>query len=593
VTSTKHKKIIVIGIDGQDPTVTGQLMKNGDLPNFSRLAESGYYSPLRTINPPQSPVVWASIATGRNPGEHGIFDFIGRNPKNYLPNLAINHLGKMRYTPPVKAKTFWEHASDSGICSVILKWPLTFPPPRINGTMLAGLGVPDIKGGLGLYTFFTTDRGRSADAIKGRIVQMTALSGRIKTAIPGPVVASFKNKKETVLPLQIDINKGFIRCSAGSTVFNLAEGNWSEWIPLKFKLSFFRSVKGLCKFYLKSISPELDLYVSPIHVSFNSTAFPISSPAAYALQLSNKIGMYATLGLPEDTNALNDEILDDAAFISLCDSIMDERERMFFYELEKFRSGILACVFDTLDRIQHMFWRLHGDQAGRDASPFGDTIARYYKRMDAIIGRVLGMTTPDTALIICSDHGFCSFNRMVHLNTWLVQNGFMALKDGGNSSAPLFKNVDWSNTKAYALGLNTVYINIYGRERSGVVRSDEVGSVKAALRQGLAALTDGGVPVIKEVYDSSAIYTGRELQNAPDLIVGFERGYRASWQTPLGQAPSGPVIVDNTKKWSGDHCCDAAYVPGVIFSSEPSLFSDPSVLDIAPAICDYLGVRHT
>jgi len=124
-----------------DPRITESMMEKGELPNFSRL----HYSRLPTINPSQSPVVWTTIATGVPPSDHGIFDFIQRDPKNYLPYLSMLQLKGFRYLRPVRAKTFWEKASEKEIPSTIIRWPVTFPPAPFKGRILSGLGVPDIR----------------------------------------------------------------------------------------------------------------------------------------------------------------------------------------------------------------------------------------------------------------------------------------------------------------------------------------------------------------------------------------------------------------------------------------------------------------
>ncbi|MBI4652323.1 alkaline phosphatase family protein, partial [Candidatus Desantisbacteria bacterium] len=139
-------KLIFIGIDGMDPKITEQMMDAGHLPNFSRLASNGSYKKLNTLNPAQSPVVWSTISTGVYPGEHGIFDFILRDPASYKPYLSLQQIKDGKYINPVKAETFWEKRAGDGIGSVILKWPMGFPPrPFTDGRMLAGLGVPDLR----------------------------------------------------------------------------------------------------------------------------------------------------------------------------------------------------------------------------------------------------------------------------------------------------------------------------------------------------------------------------------------------------------------------------------------------------------------
>lgn len=593
-------KLIFIGIDGMDPKLTESMMDSGKLPNFDRLREAGCYRRLETVNPPQSPVVWASIATGCNPGEHGVFDFIHRNPENYLPYLSILQFEKLRYTPPVKVPTFWELDAEQGISAVVLKWPVAFPPGRIKGRIMAGLGVPDIRGTLGLYTLFTSDSYAADGKKKGRIIPVLIDSNpfytgqhplpSIQTAIPGPFAGSLKGKKEATAQLLIELGVGEITCRIGKECFTLREGCWSDWICVKFDIGFFRTVAGNSRFFLKSIGPEFALYMTPVNVDYDSMEFQFTYPREYARELARAIGQYATLGMAEDTNGLNDEVLSDDAFIALCDSLMDERERMFEHEYARFDEGILACVFDTTDRIQHMFWRAidsnHPLYDSKLAGRYGEVIASYYGRMDRIIGGILDRISTDTSLLICSDHGFAPFRREVHLNSWLVEQGFMVLKDGVFTVDGLFDGVDWEKTRAYAVGLTSLYLNVRGREGKGILEACEIRQVKADLGNRLLALEDKGNRVINRVHDSGVLYSGGQSGKAPDLVVGYCSGYRGSWQTAIGGVPAGDVITDNVKKWSGDHCCDGTLVPGVFFCNRADLSPCEHVQDIVKWIGD-------
>jgi predicted AlkP superfamily phosphohydrolase/phosphomutase len=300
--------------------------------------------------------------------------------------------------------------------------------------------------------------------------------------------------------------------------------------------------------------------------------------------LSEQIGHYATLGIPEDTNALNDEVIDEDAFLMSCDAIMQERQKMFFYELGNFQDGILACVFDTTDRIQHMFWRYMDDTHPMydesAAELYGDVIPRYYRLMDNILSKVQDGISSDTSLMICSDHGFASLKKSVHLNTWLLQNGFMALKDGKKSSEGLFDGVDWTKTKAYAVGFNSIFFNIHGRESAGIVTSEQLTNLTEELVKKLTAMTDNRMNVIENISGAEETNKSEYSSNVPDLIADYTKNYRCSWQTAIGGITDNKVIEENKKKWSGDHCCDATVVPGIFFSSEILSMNNICVLDI-------------
>lgn len=575
-------------MDGLDPNIMESMMGKGQLPNFERLAQKGFYSRLKTTTPPQSPVAWTTIATGCEPAEHGIFDFLTRDPETYLPQLTILQRKGSRYIPPFRVKTFWETASEKGIKSTILRWPLTFPPRKFNGKILAGLGVPDIQGGLGQYTFYTSNPDFDTKDKKGRIVKVNPQNHKITTELHGPSLASLTGSRVSSVPLMIEIVDDSVRCHLNDIKIELRTNNWSDWVQVKFNIGLMVKIKGLCKFYLKSITPEFELYVTPVQIAPGTFNLPISSPQEYSLSLSEQIGHYATLGLPEDTNALNDEVIDEDAFLMSCDSIMQERQKMFFYELDRFKEGILACVFDTTDRIQHMFWRYmdntHPMYDESTAEIYGDVIPRYYQMMDNILSKVRDGVSSDTLLMICSDHGFSSFKKSVHLNAWLVQNGFMALKDGKKSSEGLFDGVDWTITKAYAIGFNSIFLNLQGRESEGIVNSEHAAHLKEELTQKLSTLTDDGVNVIKKISDADRTKEYGSSSNIPDLIAGYTKNYRCSWQTAIGGIADNRIIEENKKKWSGDHCCDATIVPGVFFSSNKLSFNNISVLYITKLV---------
>lgn len=595
-TRVGKRKAVFLGIDGMDPKIAEGMMQDGLLPAFSKLAKAGTFSPLRTVDPPQSPVVWASIATGLNPGEHGIYDFLERDPSNYLLGFSIMKLRKSGYVPPFECLTFWEKAAGQGVPVKVLRWPLTFPPRRMKqGSLLAGLGVPDIQGRLGRYQFFTTDMTPVTADTKGRVIEVKPENGRIETTLAGPMAGSLKGPKETTVPLSITISGDTASCSVGGEEFTLTRGQWSNWVTLGFKLGVFQSTTGLCRFYLKSASPEFSLYVTPINVAPSSDAFPVSWPKDYAAELARATGDFATLGMPEDTNSLNDGLMDEGAFLQMCDSIMKERERMFLFELERFQDGLLACVFDTTDRVSHMFWRFrdqgHPFYDEALAKHYGRVVEDYYARMDKVLEKVLASVGDDTLVLACSDHGFSSFRRSVHLNTWLRDNGYLTLTDGQASSKGLFENVNWAGTRAYACGLNSLYLNLKGRDKEGSVTSADVSKLTAELKGRLLDMRDQDLRPIRGVHLASEIYHGPEAHRAPDIIMGYDGQYRQSWQTAIGGLPEGPAFEDNARRWSGDHCSDKQEVPGVLFSNQGGFGDDPSVVDIAPTILAYLGVN--
>jgi len=596
----KINKVIVLGMDGLDPVVLEKLMETGQLPAFSRLRQSGAYRRLATVNPPQSPVVWSAIATGCNPGRHGIFDFITRKPENYLPIHAIvrlnqlNLLGRREATfLRVRQGTpFWAVTSRARIPTTVIRYPISFPPEEVNGNLLSGLGVLDLRGSFGRYSFYTDEDLAGDPDKKGDRVKLSAEGGAFKTVITGP------NNCTAPLEITVDRERGRVTLSVGGQSHDIAQGQWSGWIRVRFKPVPFKQVWGICKFFPQAIDPYLKLYLSPVQADPQQPAFPISYPDKYAAGLAAEVGCYATLGIPEDTNALIDGCIDDDAFLGLCDSIMAEREKMLWYELGRFKEGLLAFVFDTTDRIQHIYWGTGDPQhPGYDADiarRYGNVIADYYRRMDAILARVLQAVDESTVLCIVSDHGFGSFRRAVHVNSWLAQTGLMSLKGPASDDQgdPLFKNVNWAKTSAYAVGFNSVYLNLAGREGKGIVDPNDGAKVlKAKIIDTLLSLRDpkSGAAPIKRVYRREELFSGPCAAAAPDLVIGFALNYRASWQTAIGGAPP-KILEDNLKRWSGDHITDADSVPGIFLCNRPVPALTPTVKDIAPTVVDCFGL---
>jgi predicted AlkP superfamily phosphohydrolase/phosphomutase len=258
---------------------------------------------------------------------------------------------------------------------------------------------------------------------------------------------------------------------------------------------------------------------------------------------------------------------------------------MFLSALQNTRRGVVACVFDTSDRIQHMFYRQFQDGGGTHSGVIEDL----YRRMDELVGKAAEYAGKDTAFFVLSDHGFCSFRRGVNLNSWLHQNGYLALKNGSRGDTFL-RGVDWSRTKAYALGLGGMYLNLRGRESKGAVEpGPEEKALKRELIGGLTGLRDGDAVPIGHVYASESLYEGPYLQGAPDLIVGYNEGYRVSWDAAVGRITDS-VIEENAKAWSGDHCVDPVLVPGVLFANRMIAAEDPGIEDMAPTALDLFGL---
>jgi predicted AlkP superfamily phosphohydrolase/phosphomutase len=597
-------------MDGLDPVLLSELMAKGQLPHFVKLKERGFCGPLSTSNPPQSPVAWTDIAVGANPGKHGLFDFIDRNPKNYLPDLAIvklnrkNLLGSREsmFLPVRKGTSFWEITAQAGLPSTVLRWPITFPPGESGAQVLSGLGVPDIMGGLGRYTFYTNIPPAPDEEGKEKVIRLDRNRGEVETYINGPMTQGLTSRKPSTLALKLTMNPGSrsMALTVNGQTFTLKEGEWTPWLSLSFDVGPLKKIKGMGKFHLVEMNSRVALYLTPIQIDPHEPCYPISSPDAFATELESAIGRYYTLGMPEDTKALIEHRISEEVFLDTCNDIVVQQEKMLDYELNRFKEGLLACVFFTTDRIQHIFWVTrdpeHPLYDREYAKKYGDIIPSYYRRMDTVLGKVLPALDERTALLVCSDHGFSSYRRSFHLNSWLVEQGLMVLKERVNpqdkEGGPLFRYVDWPRTKVYSLGFGSLYFNMKGREGKGTITEQEAQPLSPKIADALTKVRDakGGRAVVARVYTRSEAYHGPYVESAPDLIVGYHPGYRASWQTAIGGTPQG-LFEDNLKKWSGDHCIDPIAVPGIFLSNFAVNTRNPRNVDVAPTLLSCFGLK--
>ncbi len=589
--TTKHTKALLIGIDGADPRVLTKLMDEGKLPNFAKLRNSGVFTTLNTSMPPHSPVAWTTIATGTNPGKHNIFDFIGRDPKTYLPSLALSkatttHLGGTAYESIVTADPFWRVSTRDHIPTSVLRWPVTFPPEKVEGHLLSGLGVPDIRGLLSGYTYYTTEETNASDG-PARMVTVEIADSTIKTDISGPRKRQGDKLVDIKTAMTITLANDTAVIAIDGKQYPVAVGAWTAWMQIPFKVGFMKTVKGIAKAHLENARP-FRLYLTAVQIDPEHPLYDISYPDTYSAKLADHIGLFYTLGIAEDTGALNDKKIDDKTFLEQTAQIEEEREKMFWSEFEEFKkksSGAYAFVFDTGDRIQHMFWEEDAFNKTLNISP---AVEAYYIKKDAFLGKVMQQLDNNTALMVVSDHGFSSFQRAVSVNRWLVDNGFMKLTEEPEDDGGLFTNVDWSKTKAYALGFNSIYINLKGREGQGIV--EDKGAVEKELIDKLMQLTDkktGKKPVYK-LYKSEDIYSGSHVNDGPDIMIGYYPGYRTSWQTAIGGLTK-ETIFDNNKHWKADHLIDPRFVPGVFFANFKINKKEPEQKDVAPTILSLIG----
>lgn len=608
-------RLVILGLDGMEPTLAEKFMAEGKLPNLARLKKEGSYARLRTTTPAISPVAWSSFMTGSEPSKHNIFDFLSRDPRTYLPDLSSARIGKPRRTVPLgkylvplskpeirglrRSVPFWKILGEKGIFSTVLRVPITFPPEKFKGHLLSGMCAPDLKGSQGTFAFYTEDEDKARKREGGVAVLVAREGDRIRTEISGPENSLLREPAEMRLPLSITMDKeaGGARLEIkGQKAFFLKQRSFSPWVQVVFKPGLGVKVRAICRFYIASLEPRFEMYMTPLNIDPEKPALPISHPFIYSVYLSKLLGRFITLGEANDTWALNEGALDETAFLELTYSNHAEWEAMLGNALRKTRRGLVTIVFETTDSIQHMFFRYldrsHPSLKTAPARMSAAVIEELYKRMDDLVGRTAAALGDRSVLFVMSDHGFKSFRRGVNLNSWFHQNGYLTLKDGKTESGEWFRDVDWERTRAYALGLGGVYLNLRGREAKGVVTpGEDAAGLKSELVRKLAGLKDsaGGSTAILRVYDRDSVYAGPFKDNAPDLIIGYNEGYRASWDGVTGIVNS-VVFEDNTKAWSGDHCIDPALVPGVFFSNRKIRTKDPSIMDIAPTALELFGL---
>ena len=615
---TPGRRVIVLGFDGLDYSLTRDLMARGRMPNFQRLSEQGTFAPLGTSIPAQSPVAWSNFITGLDPGAHGIFDFIHRDPKTMIPYLSTSKteagdrtLSFGRWQIPLsggsvellrRGQPFWEVLEERGVETTIIRMPANFPPSGTATRELSGMGTPDMLGTYGTFSFYTSEPyafgGRT---LSGGVVRPVDVAGGVaRGAIEGPdnpfLVEPEKLRAE--FTAFMDDRREFVKLVIGDERRLLRVGDWTDWVPLEFDLVPTQTLRTQCRFYLKSLSPYFAMYVSPPNIDPVAPALPISTPADYAADLARATGRFYTQGMPEDTKSLKTGVLTAAEFLEQARLAGDENRRQYAHVLGEFREGLLFYYFGNVDQVSHMMWRPmdpeHPAYEPEKDPPFAHVVEELYAGLDAIVGETLGKLRDGDLLVVMSDHGFTSWRRAFHLNSWLRDEGYLALSNPYRKDDPgFFGNVDWSATRAYALGLNGLYLNLRGRERNGIVSPADREALLAEISAKLLRTIDPatGAPAITKVHRRDDIYTtaGHD-EIAPDLIVGYAKGTRGSDESALGGLPQ-EVIVDNRDPWNGDHCMDHEAVPGILLTSRPLRKPAATLQTLAAAVLAEFGIE--
>jgi predicted AlkP superfamily phosphohydrolase/phosphomutase len=553
---------LILGFDAFDPNMFESLHERGLVPNLAKLVGMRGYARLGVANPPQSEVSWTSIATGLNPGSHGMFDFVHREPSTYALFLSLlptqRRFGVTRFVRPYSATTIFDVAANRGYPATSLWWPGTFPArPDSPVRTLPGLGTPDLLGRMGVGCLYSADPDAPEKMGKTPVRRLVREgAGRYHQRIIGPSRKKRSGQETLTVPLHVEVkDERRAVLTIGPRSLDLWLGVWSPILELDFRVNRFISVRAITRVILTAISPTTTLYFLPLQLHPLRPLWPYGTPRSFVRRTWNSCGSFLTVGWPQDTTGLEDGCITDDQFLALCTSIFSARAKVLLYHLEQFREGVLASVFDTLDRIQHMYWR------DRPA-----IVEVWCRKLDALVGDVL-QRFPVTAggarrLVILSDHGFHRWDYVVHLNRWLLDHRYMTAAPGNSGD---LKQVDWTQTQAYAIGLNSLYLNLEGREGQGVVPGVQRRDVCERIRSELLRwVGPDGRPVVQNLWLNEQVFVGPLAEYGPDLLVGYSPGYRASPETGLGGWQSS-ALEANQSHWGADHCFDPRSVPGVLF----------------------------
>jgi predicted AlkP superfamily phosphohydrolase/phosphomutase len=632
--------LFILGVDGMDPVISQRMISEGKLPNLEKLQVNGDFRPLATSTPPQSPVAWSTFVTGMDPGGHGLFDFIHRDPTTYLPissatpppgdaGTAVSMFG---YQIPLSSPTvennrsgtpFWDHLHAAGVDVEVYRIPGNYPTPPSNAKVLAGMGTVDMRGGYGTYTWYTDTPLSKQSSLKGDIQVITLLDNDLdgtpetaRTHLKGPpdifhlepgAIPGANDYLTVPLTFHMDPVHDTVLIEAGTEQHLLQVGEWSEWVPLTFSALPVHLVdlQGMVQFYVKGLRPNVEIYASPVNITPDNPAQVITSPSEFALELHELVGPYFTQGMPEETNALSDGTFTDDDYVLQVRQVQDDSKRLLDVALNRFEQGDTTFFYlSDIDLQCHMLWR-HGDPKDLAAPvhPAHDPetapahrldIEKYYQHIDTLVGEVQRRLPPNTLLLLMSDHGFQPYTRKVHLNAWLRDNGWLYLKDNKRTGFISSGDIDWTRTKAYGLGFNGLYINKEGREGQGIVKPEEVKAITDTLAIQLTDWRDplNDATIVLNVARAEQVYTSTRRAEAPDLIVGYNSHYGASEESTLGEITE-QTLENNEDRWSGNHLMDPSVVPGVLFANRPiSDNRDFSLPDVTATVLHHYQLQQ-
>jgi len=519
--------------------------------------------------------------------------------------------------------TFWKLLGHAGKRVRVMRVPVTFPPKEFeHGELLSGLGVPDLSERIGKPFYFTSElffTPKGGGDFRVEVVELVDNKGTIQTEIKEVPNELFpkQGSAETdhlkiPMTLAVAADRKSLRIQVSGNDLTLKAGEWSGWTRFTFPFNSLIKVRGIGRFKVLSLDPEIKLYLSPIDFDPEHLppGFDVTTPAGFVRDLAREHGLFKTRGWMIDTWSLTSGTADEQTFLDDVKQTVDKEKEILAGALAKDDWDVLVHYFEFTDRVQHMMFRFfdpkHPLYTAEGAAKWAGSIQQAYQDMDGIVGEVM-RKRPDATVMVVSDHGFASFRRGMNYNTWLVQNGFMTLNGQDAKRKNLedlfeqgqfFVNVDWSKTKAYALGLGQIYINEAGREGKGIVKpGEEYRQVAAQIKQGLEEYVDPdtGEHPVAHVFTRDEAYNGvYDPVLIPDLIPSNSEGYRVGWQDSLGGIAKA-IVEPNTEIWSGDHC--SVYPPlvqGILFSSFKLNVPNGAYMgDVMPTILDLYKVKPT
>lgn len=619
--SANAGRVVILGFDGADPGIVRTMMEAGELPNLAKLQAGGSFQELGSSSPPQSPTAWSSFSTCKTPHNHGIYDFLRRDPKTYLPAPGFGRLhhaeldasGNLarpaRYESNRQGDSFWKVASDQGLKVKALLVPFAYPADDLSDEcrMLCGLDTPDIRGTQSTYFALSTAFPAEESVPGGLRLPLKLEGGRATVQIPG--IRNPRTNAYVEVPLDVAVDapgKSVLLVVQGESV-TLKEGEWSGWVEWEFALSPSYAVRAISRYFATEVGETVRIYMTCLQFHPEAPYAPISTPESYAADLVDRVGLYKTIGWAYDTKALERDDMTEAMFLEDARRTMTWREQLVLDEIDAGNFDLLVGAWTATDRVAHMFWAhrdpkhpLYTEEGNRK---YGRAVEDTYLKMDSIVGNVMARLNGDDLLMVMSDHGFHSFRKGFSVNTWLVRNGYLAVT-GQPDAATAFTDTkyffdretrgytyDWSRSRAYGLGLGMIFLNRQGRERNGIVTDAQAGPLLEELEEKLLAVVDPdtGEQVFRAVY-THADPQGVTIADAPDIQLGYAEGYQTDKASAAGAAPKDLFSV-NDSKWSGEHASsDHEFTSGILFSNA-KLKPGATLLDLGVTALDTLGAQ--